>query len=589
MRRFLLNAAAVAFILLISVSCSTTKKAIPPVTETVPPPRAAEPVKPPSAEYKTIIRCKEDTEITFNSCGISALPFIRPFFYDMYGDGRQEMIAGSKDGSLRLYERIPGAAGGWTLVPHYFEGVRAGAFSAAAAGDIDGDGKPEILLGTGGFSSDSGRVLVYRNSGTLLRPLWEKVPMREIKVGNDATPSLADVDGDGMPDLIVGNSTGNLFFFRNESAEGRVSFVRDNSCFRNVHLGMYAAPAATVSGTKVVVIAGNSVGKLYMLEKSQGRKCSWREARLGIGLSSFAAPAFVVNRNDQKEDLVVSDGDGMLHYFRDEGNYLRWEETSSLFSGRILPGPACAPAVASVGGRPAMVVGNIYGKLKLYEAVNASGSLPWAEKADFFKGLKLRGFSRGLLTVWEGRELLVTGEQDGLLRAFLNLGSFDNPVWAEQKEFFISLPKMEHAAPTVFDIDGDGKWELIVGDAGGRVRAFRYETGEGGMPRWSEIRKLFSDVKVDRFATPTLYRDSGRLWLLAGEQDGRIITYVADRDQGGWKAFHENGVLDGIRVNNNSSPSAAIKNGLIGLSVGDYDGNLSHFVCTEERVEVVKR
>jgi hypothetical protein len=79
------------------------------------------------------------------------------------------------------------------------------------------------------------------------------------------------------------------------------------------------------------------------------------------------------------------------------------------------------------------------------------------------------------------------------------------------------------------------------------------------------------------------------LWLLAGEQDGRIITYVADPCGNGSTAFRENGVLDGIRVHNHSSPSAAMNNGLISLSVGDYDGNLSHFACREERVEVVKR
>jgi hypothetical protein len=587
-RKFLLNTGAAAFMLLIFVSCSTTEKTVPPVAETLPPAGISEPVKPPPVEYKTLIRCREDTRMTFNSCGIRALPFIRPSFYDIDGDGRQELIAGSKDGSLRLYRKAAGTTG-WTPVPHYFDGIRAGAFSAPAAGDIDGDGKPEILLGTGGFSSDSGRVVAYRNSGTPDQPLWQKAPMRKIKVGNDATPALADVDGDDLPDLIVGNSSGRLFLFRNRSMPGSISFVRDRSCFRNVHLGMYAAPAVTVSGGNVLVIAGNSMGRLYMLAKHRDKRCSWRKAALSVSLSSFAAPSFVKNGDHEERDLVVSDGDGELHYYRNIKNYRKWEEISSPFSGRILPGPACAPAVSSVDGRRVMVVGNIYGKLKLYEAAGTSGNLPWAERSDFFEGLKLHGFSRGVLTVWEGDDLLITGEQDGVLRAFLNAGSFDNPVWVEKKKFFESLPRMEHAAPAVFDIDGDGKPELIVGSADGRVRAFRYKTGENGMPRWSEIGGIFDQVRVDRFATPTLYKDSDRLWLLAGEQDGKIITYVAGRDRKGPEAFRKNGVLDGIRVKNHSSPSARMKDGRISLSVGDYDGNLSHFACREERIRVVKR
>lgn len=587
MSRAILNTGAAVFVLLLFISCSSTKEVAPTVTETPPPAGTPEPLPPTPVEYKTLIQCREDTSATFNSCGIGALPFVRPFFYDVDGDGSQELIAGSKDGSLRLYKKKEGTPG-WTMVPDYFEGVRAGAFSAPSLGDIDGDGKPEILLGTGGFSSDSGRVIIYANAGTLSRPLWKKSDVTGIKVGNDATPSLADVDGDGKADLIVGNSTGRLFLFRNRSLPGRASFVRDNSCFRNIHLGMYAAPAVTVSGREVIVIAGNSMGKLYLLQKRLGRMCSWHKKTLDISLSSFAAPAFVVNGRAQVKDLVVSDGDGKLHYFRNENNYRKWEEVSSLFSGRILPGPACAPAVSSVDGRPLMVVGNIYGKLRLFETVNVSGSLPWMERDGFFGGLKLRGYSRGIITAWEGKDLLITGEQDGILRAFLNSGNFDNPVWEEQQGFFNSLPDMEHAAPAVFDIDGDGRWELIVGDASGRVRAFRYAAGKTGLPRWTELKKIFGNVKVGRFATPTLYRYSGRLWLLAGEQDGRIMSYFADTGGGG-PVFHENGFLGDIRVNKHSSPSATMKNGLISLAVGDYDGNLSHFACREERVEVVNR
>lgn len=588
MKRALISAGACALLLLLTVSCSTTKVTPRQVTEAPPPAPSSQPPKPPAHEYKTVIRCREDTKMTFNSCGIGVLPFIRPFFYDVDGDGSQELIAGSKDGTLRLYKKTDGTPA-WIMVPHYFDGVKAGAFSAPAMGDIDGDGKPELLLGTGGFSSDSGQVIVYGNSGSLSRPSWEIVSAGAVRVGNDATPALADLDGDGRPDLIIGNSTGHLQLFRNKSAGGKILFIKDGSCFRNVHLGMYAAPAVTATGRKIIVISGNSMGKLNILEKQVGRSCSWRKAALNISLSSFAAPAFIESRDHHREDLVVSDGDGNLHYFRNGGSYLEWEEISSLFSGRILPGPACAPSVASIDGRRVMVVGNIYGRLKLFEAVSAARSLPWEERADFFKGVKLRGFSRGVLTRWEGKDLLITGEQDGILRAFLNYGSFSDPAWVERKEFFKGLPEMEHAAPAVFDLDGDGRWELIAGDAGGGVRAFRYGTGNNGMTGWSELKEIFRNVKVDRFAAPALYRDYDRLWLLAGEQDGRIMTYIADAGMKGPSVFHENGPLDGIVVKNHSSPSADMKNGLISLSVGDYDGNLRHFSCREERVEVGTR
>ena len=159
---------------------------------------------------------------------IEVLPFIRVVFFDIDGDGVSEMIAGSKDGSLRLYRNSGSrSAPRWILEANYFKGVAAGAFSAPAAGDIDGDGKPEILVGTGGFSKDSGRVICYKNSGTLVSPVWKIMDLPEIRVGNDATPALFDVDRDGRADLIVGNSTGRLFLFRSKLKGNSVVFVKD--------------------------------------------------------------------------------------------------------------------------------------------------------------------------------------------------------------------------------------------------------------------------------------------------------------------------------------------------------------------------
>ena len=108
----------------------------------------------------------------------------------------------------------------------------------------------------------------------------------------------------------------------------------------------------------------------------------------------------------------------------------------------------------------------------------------------FFSNIKLPGFARGVLTEWDGSSLLITGQQDGIIRAFRNNGSPEKPVWSEKKDFFRGIPKIMHAAPTVFDIDDDGKWELIVGGSDGYVKGFRYETGQDGNPDMAEDRKI---------------------------------------------------------------------------------------------------
>jgi hypothetical protein len=182
--------------------------------------------------------------------------------------------------------------------------------------------------------------------------------------------------------------------------------------------------------------------------------------------------------------------------------------------------------------------------------------------------------------------MLITGQQDGVLRAFLNSGSIERPAWEEQKNFFNEIPKMMHASPAVFDLEGDGKWELIVGDAQGIVRGFRYEIGNGGMPKWEEIKGIFAEVKVGGYASPSLFREGNRISLLVGEQDGRIRVYNADTGVNMLSEFHKDGFLGDIRVKNHSSPSAIAKEGFVEVAVGDYDGNLKHYSCNMVSVEV---
>jgi hypothetical protein len=244
-----------------------------------------------------------------------------------------------------------------------------------------------------------------------------------------------------------------------------------------------------------------------------------------------------------------------------------------------MPGPACSPAIAQIQGRSFMVIGNKNGEIKLYRKDPYAGTLPWVEIPDYFMTTKLSSYSRGLITTFQGKEILITGQQDGSIKAFFNSGSVDNPIWTEQNNFFSSLPKILHASPTVFDIDGDGRWELIVGDADGYVRGFRQTITPDNAITWEEIDRLFRYVKADGFAIPTLFKDGDQLYMFAGQQDGRVKVFVAEMGSAAFPSFYDQGLLPGIQVNNHSSPSASFHDRMLELSVGDYHGNLKHFTC----------
>ncbi len=537
--------------------------------------------------YRQGLACEENTSLVFNRSGLEVLPFVRLVFFDMDKDGTQELIAGGKDGSLRLYKRQFGELHSpWIEVNGYFQGIQVGAFSAPAVADIDLDGKPEIIVGTGGFSSESGRIIIFSNAGTLDKPVWQRVDMPVIDVGDDATPAVVDVNGDSKPDLIVGNSVGSLTLFRNTTNQGKISFSREPDFFKGINIGMYGMPAATLSNNRIILIAGNSMGKLYLLEKQTG-STSWQKSGLNMEFSHFAAPAFIKSSNDPVANLVVSDGNGQIYYYKNaRSDFRTWEDVPLFFAGRLMPGAVCTPAVCELDGKSFMVTGNVNGELRLFEHRPLADDLPWAEKVNFFKGIKLSGYARGTLVIWQGRYLLITGQQDGYVKAFLNMGTDDRPLWKEQKDFFRGVPKTFHASPTVFDLDGDGTWELIVGDVDGNVTAYRRENAASNRPGWTKIEGVFSGVKTDRYASPSLVRDDNRIYLFVGQQDGTMRFYSAKSTGKGMPVFSREELLSNLRFNKHSSPSVSLSRGIIDLSVGDYNGNLRHFSCKSERVEM---
>jgi hypothetical protein len=89
----------------------------------------------------------------------------------------------------------------------------------------------------------SGQLNFYRNTGTRTAPVFELVSdnFQEIDVGRRATPVLADFDGDGKVDLLLGTEDGTMQVWRNVTTGTDLRFERVASFA--VSSDAYAAPA----------------------------------------------------------------------------------------------------------------------------------------------------------------------------------------------------------------------------------------------------------------------------------------------------------------------------------------------------------
>lgn len=85
--------------------------------------------------------------------------------------------------------------------------------AVASAGDIDHDGKNDLLVGAPGQDGSVGKAFVFSSAnGSLLRTLSHPTPLNGSFFGS-AVASAGDVNGDFAPDLIVGDPGQNTGVF----------------------------------------------------------------------------------------------------------------------------------------------------------------------------------------------------------------------------------------------------------------------------------------------------------------------------------------------------------------------------------------
>lgn len=268
-----------------------------------------------------------------------------PLFYDYNKDGKKDLFIGAKglySGGLYkptifyLENTSTASAISFNLVTRNFLNLNASPYQGAslAIGDLDKDGKDEFLVG-----HLDGTISYYTNNAAsgIVQPVWVPASSKlkdnagnVIAISGNVAPCFYDMDKDGKKDLIIGNATGYLSFYKNTSSGSGISLqfvtnklgdirVDPNSSAVYVNSTPYIGPIDN-SG-KDYLIAGCERGVLYRYDGFQNGNLStpftlvdsqYSDIRIA---GSVSAPAFADLDNDNMYELFIgNDKGGLLMY-----------------------------------------------------------------------------------------------------------------------------------------------------------------------------------------------------------------------------------------------------------------------------------
>ncbi len=475
-----------------------------------------------------------------------------PQMFDLDGDGKRELLVADSNGRMHAFRADGSELPGWPVkanvvpqlnpdrgAPHttapafakngFATDYRSAILATPAIGDIDGDGKPDVV-----FADYNGNIYAVHADGSMVKGWPQQVDRSIVKERQTrrhpaavsdsifAAPALADFDGDKVNEVVIADGVGELTVWKGDGTKmpGWPIRVWDTS--------LPDDPSAPDPRQANRIMSAPALGDLN-----------------GDGV-----PDIVVGTNeDYMSGARLYAVDGKTAQFMPG-----WPVT--VISNYILPvvgsGIPNAPAMADLNGDgvPEIVVAGIGGAVKAYDAKGRpfgrpypSGRDKYGEKSNVTDGTTIAVISNpafgdidddgvtDLVYGLAGDSVLLAMATGGQRKDFqfaigawdTKTGAFKNgfPQVMEDYQFFLT--------PIVADVDGDGHSEVVNASAGYYIHAFNSEGVEAkGFPKftgqWIAATPTVGDMDGDGKLELASITREGWLWAwhIGGTTTGRI-------------------------------------------------------------------
>jgi len=383
--------------------------------------------------------------------------------YDQDGDGDKEIVLGDISfGCLNMITNGGNANTAWmtqqdTLFPSNDVAANIINFPAPFYFDANNDGKKDLLvaLNAKSIGEDRKGVWFYPNQGSNTNHRFE-LETRSflsgdmIDVGSIAHPAFADVNADGLTDLVLGNygyynfsgsTNASLYLYLNTGTPTKPSFEladRNWSDFAQFAPNDYDfAPTFgdIDSDGDVDMLVGSNFGAVFCYLNTAGagqpmnleRSFDLMWLQMDVGQSS--TPFIRDMDGDGLQDVLIGEKLGNVNYFKNTG----------------------------IVGQPKFATTPTIDKLGAVDARLPSETLGYSAPA--------------IIQTPEGL-LLVVGAEGGHLEAYNGI-TLSNQPFPQVAPFWGNVDEGNRSHPVFSDLDSDGLLEMAVGNYRGGIALFK--------------------------------------------------------------------------------------------------------------------
>jgi outer membrane protein assembly factor BamB len=415
--------------------------------------------------------------------------------------------------------------GGFEPIEEWTYGAGQGCLSLPIVADLDGDGLPEVIVNlTTGIGLGTGKLVVLDGHGN------KKFIVKDAKLGYGSPPAVGDIDGDGKPDIVTVREYQNSMMAKGDYTavayenDGTVKWESDHFTGMDFDYATSPSLADLDEDGEAEVILGRvilhgadgttrGVGKhgrgSYGITNFGGQTISESSVsavadldldgmqEVIVGNAAYDADGNDVYSNDQDDAMigianVDDDPDGEIVAVTHDTVRVLDTDGTKIWGPKQIPSAniVSPPAIGDLDldGKPEIVVagGN---KLRVYNAED--GTVLWTANVTDESGAT--GAS------------IFDFEGDGIPEVVyideVEMIAFDGPTGA------VKFYSTDHASPTMFDyptiadVDADGHAEILVCHDGYDVALTAYgdksDSWAGARQVWNQHAYSITNINDD--------------------------------------------------------------------------------------------